>query len=424
MAKQLLIAISFAILTMGFSTSAQSPAFTYQGRLTESGLPSNGTYEMRFSIHDAVSGGAQIGSTITNSSVNVSNGVFTVILDFSPAAPFGTGATRWIEIAVKKPTEPTFSTLSPRQQITSSPYAIRTLSATTADGLSNLCESCVTDQMINTVSGTKVIGPVANAVDADNVVGVVPIANGGTQATTAAAARTNLGLGSLATVTPTGTAAANTYLSGTNTWSTPVSEEIIGNVMTQFSVDDRSGWTHVETLGDDTCTANIPLGFTFTGWGRSNTTVSVSSNGNLFFGSLCSSSFSNTSLPSAISTDPFVSIFWDDMLDTGSGEYFEYITTGTAPARVFHLYFRNRLFSSACGTDPVVIMMSIHEGSNHVVVSYLGMSGCSLIRGGSATFGMQGPGGASAKFFSPGFNAQILDDNQTRNLITYQPPKQ
>ncbi|MGZ3782065.1 MAG: beta strand repeat-containing protein, partial [Pseudobdellovibrionaceae bacterium] len=58
-----------------------------------------------------------------------------------------------------------------------------------------------------------------NAATADNVTGTVAVANGGTGATTAAAARANLGLGSLATISPTGSADATTYLRGDGTWA-------------------------------------------------------------------------------------------------------------------------------------------------------------------------------------------------------------
>ena len=45
---------------------AQSSAFTYRGRLAEAGSPASGTYDLRFAIYDAVSGGAQQGATLTN----------------------------------------------------------------------------------------------------------------------------------------------------------------------------------------------------------------------------------------------------------------------------------------------------------------------------------------------------------------------
>lgn len=51
--------------------------------------------------------------------------------------------------------------------------------------------------------------------------GTLNVASGGTGATTAAAARTNLGLGSLATLSPTGTANSTTFLRGDGSWQTP-----------------------------------------------------------------------------------------------------------------------------------------------------------------------------------------------------------
>ncbi|WP_415061161.1 hypothetical protein [Bdellovibrio sp.] len=68
-----------------------------------------------------------------------------------------------------------------------------------------------------TTLGVNITG---NAATATNVTGTVAITNGGTGATTQAAARTNLGLGSLATLSPTGTANGSTYLRGDGTWAT------------------------------------------------------------------------------------------------------------------------------------------------------------------------------------------------------------
>ncbi|MCE7974625.1 MAG: hypothetical protein DYG92_09955 [Leptolyngbya sp. PLA1] len=198
---------------------------------------------------------------------------------------------------------------------------------------------------------------------------------------------------------------------------------IVASVTAQFSLNDRSAWTRIEALGDDQCHPNIPLGFTFTGWGRADSAVSVSSNGVLFFGgSQCSTSFSNQALPSAISQAPFLAFFWDDLRDYGTGEFIEYATLGSAPGRVFNLYFKGRLFSANCGADPINVHVSIHEGSNLIQVSYSGLSGCALIAGSSATFGLQAPNFADA--YLVGFNAPILDNDAPRQSMSFTPPRQ
>jgi hypothetical protein len=125
------ILIIAVLLSLSAFSQAQSTAFTYQGKLTDAGAPASGTYLMQFSLWDAASGGTQIGSTVTNNSVTVTNGIFTVPLDFGSSAFDGGG--RWLEIAVKKSAEPSFMTLSPRQSVTSAPYAVKSLKSGTAD---------------------------------------------------------------------------------------------------------------------------------------------------------------------------------------------------------------------------------------------------------------------------------------------------
>jgi hypothetical protein len=94
--------------------------------------------------------------------VSVANGVFTVQLDFGANA--FPGADRFLETSVRLTGGGAFTILAPRQPITSTPYAIRTLSATTADALSSACVGCLQDSQINSVAGSKVNGaiPVAS----------------------------------------------------------------------------------------------------------------------------------------------------------------------------------------------------------------------------------------------------------------------
>lgn len=174
------------------SAQAQTTAFTYQGKLSDGAAAAGGTYDFGFALYDAETGGTQIGTAVTRPNVTVSGGVFTVQLDFGANA-FVTGANRFLQIAVKKTSETDFTTLTPRQQLTSSPYSIRTISAGVSDALSTNCIGCVDDAKIASVAGSKVTGAVANATNATsattattagNVTGTVAIANGGTGSTT------------------------------------------------------------------------------------------------------------------------------------------------------------------------------------------------------------------------------------------------
>lgn len=189
-----------------------------------------------------------------------------------------------------------------------------------------------------------------------------------------------------------------------------------------FSIDDRSGWTHIEDLADDTCQAPIPLGFTFNGFGSSTSTVTVSSNGVLFFGNNCSSALSNTALPVNISSSAFLAFFWDDLKDYGGGEYVEYATLGSAGGRVFNMYYRMRLFSGVCASDGIQVRLQIHEGSNIVNATYSGFSGCANIRGSEATLGFQSAN--SAEGVTVSFNSPVLDDNAAFQSMSFKPRPQ
>src|SRR5881628_1592631 len=78
---------------------AQGTAFTYQGRLNDGANPADGTYNLRFALFDALTVGNQIGLPLTNAPVGVTNGLFTVTLDFGPGV--FPGADRFLEIGTR-----------------------------------------------------------------------------------------------------------------------------------------------------------------------------------------------------------------------------------------------------------------------------------------------------------------------------------
>jgi len=97
-------------------------AFSYQGRLSDGANPATGFYDLQFAVFDASTNGTQFGSTLTSSATPVSNGLFTVTLDFG--AGVFTGASRWLAISVRTNGSGSFVLLNPRQPILPAPYAI------------------------------------------------------------------------------------------------------------------------------------------------------------------------------------------------------------------------------------------------------------------------------------------------------------
>jgi hypothetical protein len=107
-------------------TSAAPPntAFTYQGRLHHTGDPANGLYDFSFRLMNELKEGNQLGQKINLEDVMLTNGYFVVSLDFGPDVFDGTPL--FLDIAVTKNSKLPFPkvTLSPRQPITPTPYAI------------------------------------------------------------------------------------------------------------------------------------------------------------------------------------------------------------------------------------------------------------------------------------------------------------
>ena len=124
MKKAIQGAVLFGLLTalnLHPSTAhAQGTAFTYQGRLNDGANPATGSYDLRFGIYSAAAGGTAYG-TLTNAATGITNGLFTVALDFGSVFD---GTSYWLEIGVRTNGTDAFTTLSQRQPVTPTPYAV------------------------------------------------------------------------------------------------------------------------------------------------------------------------------------------------------------------------------------------------------------------------------------------------------------
>ena len=111
------------LLTAAGEICAQPAGFTYQGQLKDGSGAVDGQFEFRFALYASPAAGEPLAS-VTLPSLAVSNALFTAELDFGTAA--FDGSERWLEIAVRRTgstNSPT--TLSPRQHLAATPYAIR-----------------------------------------------------------------------------------------------------------------------------------------------------------------------------------------------------------------------------------------------------------------------------------------------------------
>ena len=95
-------------------------AFTFQGRLEDGGVPANGLYDFRFTLHSDAVANAPVGVPLTLTRT-VTNGLFTADLDFGIGA--FDGNARWLAVEAKLGANP-FVALPPRQALTPTPYAL------------------------------------------------------------------------------------------------------------------------------------------------------------------------------------------------------------------------------------------------------------------------------------------------------------
>jgi hypothetical protein len=122
-----------AVLVLATTAMGQAESFTYQGQLKQQGSPLSGLVDMRFLLFDADTAETPIagplvfdGQASNLAPVQVSNGLFTVELDFGTQALQQGG--QWLGIEVRAPHDPadaaTYTPLTPRQRLTAAPFAL------------------------------------------------------------------------------------------------------------------------------------------------------------------------------------------------------------------------------------------------------------------------------------------------------------
>jgi hypothetical protein len=122
------VAVCFVASTGPAATQGLGTAFTHQGRLTDSGSPATGPYDFRCILYDAPAGGSQVGPIVSLEDVAVANGLFTITIDFGPAA--FRGDARHLEIAVRPGASTgAYTVIGGRQELKPAPNALFSSSA-------------------------------------------------------------------------------------------------------------------------------------------------------------------------------------------------------------------------------------------------------------------------------------------------------
>ncbi len=106
------------------SITAQTPEFTYQGKLNDvGGQAAAYDFVFRLCASETASCAAPLATVSQANVAPSSGGIFTVKVNFG----YGqfNGADRFVEIAVRRTGETNYTTLAPRQKITSAPYAFQ-----------------------------------------------------------------------------------------------------------------------------------------------------------------------------------------------------------------------------------------------------------------------------------------------------------
>jgi hypothetical protein len=123
---------------------ALGTAFTYQGQLKQNGAPITDNCSMAFRLYNQASSGSVIGNPITTT-VPITNGLFTVQLDFGASA--FAGEARWLSIKVRCSGDGAYIDLG-RQLLTPAPYSMYSTSTGALLGRSIAATTPVAGQVL------------------------------------------------------------------------------------------------------------------------------------------------------------------------------------------------------------------------------------------------------------------------------------
>ncbi|MBA4371351.1 MAG: hypothetical protein C0402_00645, partial [Thermodesulfovibrio sp.] len=155
-------------------------------------------------------------------------------------------------------------------------------------------------------------------------------------------------------------------------WTGPDSAGYTGSTPAYSFTDISGSGGTLLSLGDDALSGAIPLGFSFNFYGTQYSSVHVSSNGFLTFGSsvdtgCCDGRNLNTSF---LSPNTLVAGYWTDLNPDpiNGGGTIHYRTAGSPGSRTFTVQFLN--VPLVGGTTTASFQIILHEGTNSIEMQF------------------------------------------------------
>ncbi|MEY4607243.1 MAG: hypothetical protein RLY45_2003 [Actinomycetota bacterium] len=193
---------------------------------------------------------------------------------------------------------------------------------------------------------------------------------------------------------------ALTAFSNTATITTPVAPPqptpYACTTTTYSWIDYNVGGTR-RSLTDDAGVA-VALPFSFPFYGVSYSTVTVSSNGYIRFGTADATSFLNTPIPNILEPNNIAAPWWDDINPALSGSMWT-IAQGTSPNRRFAASWVD-VVRAGGSTNPITFQVVLDEATKSVTFQYRDAVTDLDSNGGSATIGVESPDGEMGTLIS------------------------
>ena len=205
-------------------------------------------------------------------------------------------------------------------------------------------------------------------------------------------------------------------MTATQTFTITVTDEVLEHLFTsrQGTFTPLTDATAVPgATADDALSASLPVGFDFTFYGTTYSTLKASSNGFLTFNpahtdALWANEIAGTSLTHAIMP------FWDDLNGSVAGAQASYKVTGSSPNRVYTFEWLN--FGRFQVSGQISFQVSLHETSNVIELVY----GPGVLGAAEAAIGIKG---VATDFFSlAGRGTSPMRSSGGNDIIASKPP--